>query len=104
MPVTRMRRPCRKPIATILPRRIAGIHGYRRRRSVSHNRFTTPRGVPLLRRIATLIAAAAVLAGLAVPVSAAEKVLHVSFLIAETNFDPAFTSDLYSNTIIEEIF
>src|SRR6476646_3784703 len=31
------------------------------------------------------------------------KVLRVPFLIAETNFDPAFTSDLYSNTVIEEI-
>jgi peptide/nickel transport system substrate-binding protein len=31
------------------------------------------------------------------------KVLHIPFLIAETNFDPAFTSDLYSNTVIEEI-
>jgi len=32
------------------------------------------------------------------------KVLRVTFLIAETNFDPAFVSDLYSNTIVEEIF
>src|SRR6185312_3694846 len=31
------------------------------------------------------------------------KVLRIPFLIAETNFDPAFTSDLYSNTVIEEI-
>src|SRR5471032_1893484 len=98
-----MRRPCRKPIATILPRRIAGIHGYRRRRSVSHNRFTTSRGGPFLRRIATLVAAAAV-AGLAVPASAAQKVLRIPYLIAETNFDPATTSDLYSNNITEEIF
>jgi ABC-type transport system substrate-binding protein len=58
-----------------------------------------------LRRIAALIAAAAVaVAALASPASAAEKVLHVSFLIAETNFDPAFTNDLYSNNIVEEIF
>jgi ABC-type transport system substrate-binding protein len=32
------------------------------------------------------------------------KVLRVAYLIAETNFDPAATSDLYSNNIIEEIF
>ena len=35
---------------------------------------------------------------------AEQKVLRVAYLIAETNFDPAFTSDLYSNNIIEEIF
>ncbi len=35
---------------------------------------------------------------------AQQKVLRVAYLIAETNFDPAFTSDLYSNNIIEEIF
>ena len=32
------------------------------------------------------------------------KVLHVAYLIAETNFDPANVSDLYSNNITEEIF
>ena len=32
------------------------------------------------------------------------KVLRVPFVIAETNFDPAFASDLYSNTVIDEIF
>jgi oligopeptide transport system substrate-binding protein len=35
--------------------------------------------------------------------AAQQKVLHVAFLAAETNFDPAFTSDLYSNTVIHEI-
>ena len=35
---------------------------------------------------------------------APQKVLRLAFLIAETNFDPAFTSDLYSNSIIDEIF
>ena len=35
---------------------------------------------------------------------APQKVLHVAYPIAETNFDPAFTSDLYSNNVIEEIF
>src|SRR5438105_8503907 len=37
------------------------------------------------------------------PAAAADKVLRVAYLIAETNFDPARTSDLYSNNIIEEI-
>jgi ABC-type transport system substrate-binding protein len=48
--------------------------------------------------------AAAVLALAAHAYAAPEKVLRVAFLVAETNFDPAFTSDLYSNNIIEEIF
>ncbi len=39
----------------------------------------------------------------AVPAFAQQKVLRVPYLIAETNFDPAFTSDLYSNNVIEEI-
>ena len=46
----------------------------------------------------------AVCAFLALGVRGEEKVLRVPFLIAETNFDPAYTSDLYSNTITEEIF
>ena len=33
-----------------------------------------------------------------------QKVLRVPFLIAETSFDPAKVSDLYSNTVTEEIF
>jgi ABC-type transport system substrate-binding protein len=36
--------------------------------------------------------------------AAPQKVLRVAYLIAETNFDPAATSDLYSNNITEEIF
>jgi len=36
--------------------------------------------------------------------AAPQKVLRVAFLAAETNFDPAFTSDLYSNSIVDEIF
>jgi ABC-type transport system substrate-binding protein len=35
---------------------------------------------------------------------AEEKVLRVPFVVAETNFDPAFVSDLYSSTICIEIF
>jgi ABC-type transport system substrate-binding protein len=36
--------------------------------------------------------------------AAPPKVLRVAYLIAETNFDPAAVSDLYSHNIIEEIF
>jgi len=36
--------------------------------------------------------------------AAQPKVLRVAYLIAETNFDPAAVSDLYSNNICEEIF
>src|SRR5450631_1826718 len=104
-----MRRPCRKPIATFLPRRIQEINGYRRRRSVSHNRSTDSReepfgGEPFVRRIAALVAGAWLIAGMAFPACAAQKVLRVAYLIAETNFDPATVSDLYSNNIMEEIF
>jgi ABC-type transport system substrate-binding protein len=34
----------------------------------------------------------------------AQKVLRVAFTIAETSFDPARVSDLYSNNVMEEIF
>jgi len=49
--------------------------------------------------------ALALLAALAAAVAAAapEKVLHDAFIIAETNFDPAATSDIYSTAVIEEI-
>jgi ABC-type transport system substrate-binding protein len=50
----------------------------------------------------TVLALAALLcAQLAI---AEPKVLRVAYLVAETNFDPAFTSDQYSNNVIEEIF
>ena len=56
-----------------------------------------------MRRCAALLALAAAAwsggAGAAEP-----KVLRVPFLIAETNFDPAYASDTYSNTVIDEIF
>ena len=49
--------------------------------------------------------AALAAACLALPVAAAEqKVLRVPFVAAETNFDPAFISDLYSATVLDEIF
>ena len=44
------------------------------------------------------------LASLAWPAAAAQKVLRVAYLIAETNFDPTFVSDTYSSNITEEIF
>jgi oligopeptide transport system substrate-binding protein len=34
----------------------------------------------------------------------AQKVLRLAYLIAETNFDPAFVSDTYSNNVVAEIF
>jgi len=52
---------------------------------------------------AVLLLAAALFAA-ATHAAAPQKVLRVAFLIAETNFDPAAVSDLYSNNIIEEIF
>ncbi|HXS51498.1 MAG TPA: ABC transporter substrate-binding protein [Usitatibacter sp.] len=55
-----------------------------------------------LTRVAALLSCA-VLVAFAAPPHAPLKVLHTAFLVAETNFDPAATSDLYSNSIIEEI-
>jgi ABC-type transport system substrate-binding protein len=51
--------------------------------------------------VALALAAAPLLSPAA---DAPAKVLRVPFLIAETNFDPAFASDTYSNTVIDEIF
>jgi ABC-type transport system substrate-binding protein len=42
--------------------------------------------------------------GVALAATAQTKVLRVAFLSAETNFDPAYVSDLYSNSVVEEIF
>ena len=36
--------------------------------------------------------------------NAEQKVLRIAFLSAETNFDPTFVSDLYSNSVTMEIF
>ena len=57
-----------------------------------------------MRRLGAVLALG--LAALAGPAAAAAgaKVLRVPFLIAETNFDPAYASDTYSNTVIDEIF
>jgi peptide/nickel transport system substrate-binding protein len=56
-----------------------------------------------VKRISPILLAAALACG-APAAPAKEKVLRTAFLIAETNFDPAFVSDLYSNNIVEEIF
>ncbi|APV50514.1 hypothetical protein BWI17_12935 [Betaproteobacteria bacterium GR16-43] len=45
----------------------------------------------------------AILVALSFSATAEQKVLRIPFLIAETNFDPAFASDLYSNNVIDEI-
>ena len=57
------------------------------------------RPIAILARLAAAAALGLTLAAGAAPL----KVLRVPFLIAETNFDPAFASDLYSNTVIDEI-
>ena len=54
-------------------------------------------------RVLAVVVAALLPAG-ATPQPQAQKVLRVAYLIAETNFDPAFVSDLYSNNVCEEIF
>jgi ABC-type transport system substrate-binding protein len=54
--------------------------------------------------LARLALTAIALAGFASAAPAAQKVLRVAYLIAETNFDPAFVADTYSNAIIAEIF
>lgn len=45
----------------------------------------------------------AALAVAMIAAAAPQKVLRVPFIIAETNFDPAFASDTYSYTVIDEI-
>ena len=54
----------------------------------------------LLRTAACFAAALAAFAAAAAP----QKVLRVPFIIAESSFDPAFASDTYSYTVIDEIF
>ena len=51
-----------------------------------------------------LVAAALALSATAVPAADMSKVYRVAFPTAETSFDPARVSDLYSNTINEAIF
>ena len=51
-----------------------------------------------------LVAAAIALSATAAPAADMSKVYRVAFPTAETSFDPARVSDLYSNTINESIF
>jgi ABC-type transport system substrate-binding protein len=55
-------------------------------------------------RFAKLAAAALAALGIAAPAWAAEKTFKYAFLIAETGFDPAELSDLYSSNLIANIF
>jgi peptide/nickel transport system substrate-binding protein len=55
-------------------------------------------------RVAAAILAVAAFAFAHGALAAPLKVLRVPFVIAETNFDPAFVADQYSNNILEEIF
>jgi len=48
--------------------------------------------------------AALAAACIALPAAAQQKVLRIAFLAAETNFDPTFVSDVYSNSVTIEIF
>src|SRR5690349_5509564 len=47
---------------------------------------------------------AAILACAALAATVQQKVLLIAFLAAETNFDPTYVSDLYSNSVNVEIF
>jgi ABC-type transport system substrate-binding protein len=51
-----------------------------------------------------LVAALLASLGLAIAQAAPQKVLRVPYLIAETHFDVAVVSDLYSNNVCHEIF
>ena len=59
--------------------------------------------IAFLARVGALLSCAVLAASAAPPPAPPLKVLHDYFPVAETNFDPAATSDLYSNSIIEEI-
>ncbi|CAG1001506.1 Heme-binding protein A [Burkholderiales bacterium] len=65
-------------------------------------------GPTMRRRFATLVRGivAAVALAVAAPTPAADpsKVYRIAFPVAETSFDPARVSDLYSNTVNEAIF
>src|SRR6185312_5741310 len=79
---------------------------HRRGESVSHNPPFPPARAKMMAFLARVaMFALGAFAG-ATPASAAapEKVLRVAYLIAETNFDPAATSDTYSGNIEAEIF
>ncbi len=56
-----------------------------------------------MKRFLTVLSATLCL-GFAPAHAAPRKVLRVPFIIAETNFDPAFVSDQYSHNVVAEIF
>src|SRR4051794_17998981 len=56
-----------------------------------------------MKRVSTFLAAFLCFA-LGAAHAAPQKVLRIAFLAAETNFDPTFVSDLYSNSVTTEIF
>ena len=62
----------------------------------------------MYRRFATLVrsfaALVALVAAAAAPAADPSKVYRIAFPTAETGFDPARVSDLYSNTVNEAIF
>src|SRR5258706_7260741 len=101
IPVTRIRRSCRKPMRSFLPRR---IDGYRRGRSVSHNPGTESEEMPP--RQATSLLTACILAAVPAHATAADasKVFRYAFEVAETSFDPAEISDVYSSNVVSNIF
>ncbi|HEX6707619.1 MAG TPA: ABC transporter substrate-binding protein [Albitalea sp.] len=63
-----------------------------------------PRALSRLALVALWLLAAAARAADAPPAAAPEKVLRYAFRIAETGFDPPQLSDLYSRTVIANIF
>ena len=80
-------------------------HGYRRARSVSHNRrHGSPRRAPReTRREALLGRARRRLAARRLR-RTPRRCFRYAFLVAETGFDPAQISDLYSSNLIDNIF
>ena len=65
----------------------------------------TGRLVRLARRAVLAMAAAlCAVAPVQAPAADAPRILRYAFRIAETGFDPAYVTDLYSRTIISGIF
>src|SRR5688572_29680571 len=88
MPVTRIRRSCRKPISMFLRRKIEDCP-------------TATDGRKVYRIVSAVLALAALAAS---PLAAGEKVFRYAFNVAETGFDPHPVTDLYSSTVVANIF
>src|ERR1700682_2231091 len=69
-----------------------------------NNGLAIPAGESPVTRFAKLAAAALAALGIAAPSWAGEKTFKYAFQIAETGFDPAELSDLYSSNLIANIF